>query len=231
MPTYSTPGAYIEWQDASAPAIQPLRTDITGFIGLAQRGPLNTPVPVESVKQFEAHFGSFIGGGFLAYAVRGFFENGGRRCWIARVAAREASRPATAASLVWQGLGVPRWRVEASGPGVWGNGLTLSISAIYPARTFTVAGEPSTRWVNVASVASFSRADLFELEVSDDGAGLDGALDKVKASPTLERMRQRLSLAGGDLHIHSTRDRGIRVVARAKLEAENAQEQGEGEAP
>ena len=63
MPTYSTPGAYIEWQDASAPLIQPLRTDITGFIGLAQRGPLKTPVPVESVKQFEAHFGSFIGGG------------------------------------------------------------------------------------------------------------------------------------------------------------------------
>ena len=53
MPTYSTPGAYIEWQDASAPLIQPLRTDIAGFIGLADRGPVNTPVPVESVKQFE----------------------------------------------------------------------------------------------------------------------------------------------------------------------------------
>ncbi len=164
MPTYSTPGAYIEWQDASAPAIQPLRTDITGFIGLAQRGPLSTPVPVESVKQFEAHFGSFIGGGFLAYAVRGFFENGGRRCWIARVAAHEGARPAAPASAVWPGLGVPRWRVDASGPGVWGNGLSLSISVVFPARTFTVAGEASTRWVNVASVAGFQRADLLELE-------------------------------------------------------------------
>ncbi|HJP59325.1 MAG TPA: ATP-binding protein, partial [Gemmatimonadaceae bacterium] len=83
---------------------------------------------------------------------------------------------------------------------------------------------------STALVSLKARADRIELEVSDDGAGLDGALDKVKASPTLERMRQRLSLAGGDLHIHSTRDRGIRVIARAKLEAEKSQEQGEGEA-
>src|SRR5215216_3014744 len=118
MPTYSTPGAYIEWRDASAPAIQLLRTDITGFIGLAQRGPLRTPVPVGSIKQFEAHFGSFIGGGFLAYAVRGFFENGGRRCWIARVAAAAGALPAVSSSLMWTAAGLSRWRVDASGPGV-----------------------------------------------------------------------------------------------------------------
>jgi phage tail sheath protein FI len=164
MPTYSTPGAYIEWWDATAPAIQPLRTDITGFIGLAQRGPLNTPVPVGSVKQFEAHFGSFIGGGFLAYAVRGFFENGGRRCWIARVAAREGARPATSSTLAWTASGLPRWQVDASGAGVWGDGLTLSISTVFPARTFTVAGDVGTRWINVASVAGFQRADLVELQ-------------------------------------------------------------------
>lgn len=164
MPTYSTPGAYIEWQDASAPLIQPLRTDITGFIGLAQRGPVNTPVPVESVKQFEAHFGSFIGGGFLAYAVRGFFENGGRRCWVVRVAAGEGGRPAARSSALWRSAGVPRWQIVASGPGVWGNGLELAISTVFPARTHTVAGEPSTRWIDVASVADFQRGDLVELE-------------------------------------------------------------------
>ncbi|HEX4454840.1 MAG TPA: phage tail sheath C-terminal domain-containing protein [Kofleriaceae bacterium] len=164
MPTYSTPGAYIEWQDASAPVIQPLRTDIAGFVGLADRGPLNTPVPVESVKQFEAHFGSFIGGGFLAYAVRGFFENGGARCWIVRVAAANGGLPAAPATWLWPSLGTPRWQVTASGPGVWGDGLTLSISRVYPSRTFTVAGQQSARWVNVASVAGFQRADLLLLE-------------------------------------------------------------------
>jgi uncharacterized protein len=163
VPSYSTPGAYIEWRDASAPAIDPLRTDITGFVGLAERGPLGKPVPVESIKQFEAHFGSFIGGGFLAYAVRGFFENGGRRCWVVRVAAAGGGRPAAASSLSWAGQGSPRWQVSAGSPGVWGDGLTLQVSAIAPARTFTVEGVHSTRYLNVASVANFQRADLVEV--------------------------------------------------------------------
>jgi signal transduction histidine kinase len=77
-----------------------------------------------------------------------------------------------------------------------------------------------------------TRAGVVELEISDDGCGLDGALDKVKASPTLARMRQRLSLAGGELHIHSTPDCGTRVIARAKLDTEagDVKAAGEGEA-
>ena len=78
MPAYETPGVYYERADARAPAIAALRTDIAGFVGIAERGPLDTPVPVESWRQFQAHFGDFTGGGYLAYAVRGFFENGGQ---------------------------------------------------------------------------------------------------------------------------------------------------------
>ena len=84
-----------------------------------------------------------------------------------------------------------------------------------------------------ALIAVTARPGLIELEVSDDGAGLDGALDKLKASPILTRMRQRLSLAGGDLHIHSTPDSGTRVIARARVETDEKAEteaKGEGEA-
>lgn len=164
MPTYTTPGAYIEWQDATSVAIDPLRTDIAGFVGLAARGPIDAPIPVESVRQFEAHFGSFIGGGFLAYAVRGFFENGGRRCWIVRVAAAHGGKPAAAAALALPTpAGVPRWRIEAASPGVWGNGVAVAITAVTPAATVTVPQERSGRFVDVASVAHFARADLVRL--------------------------------------------------------------------
>ena len=163
MATYSTPGAYIEWQDASRPVIDPLRTDIAGFVGLAERGPLDTPVPVESIRQFEAHFGSFIGGGFLAYAVRGFFENGGQRCWIVRVAAASGGRPAAAATATLAAAAVPRWQITASSPGVWGDGITATINVLAPARTVTAAGPASTRFITVASVANIQRADLLSL--------------------------------------------------------------------
>ena len=83
-----------------------------------------------------------------------------------------------------------------------------------------------------ARILLTTRPGVIELEVSDDGCGMDGALGKVQGSPILARMRQRLSLAGGELHILSTPDCGVRVVARAKLEAAPGEEQirGEGEA-
>ena len=62
-----------------------------GSSGSRARGPLDVPIAVESWRQFQAQFGDFIGAGYLAYAVRGFFENGGRRCWIVRVASPDAS--------------------------------------------------------------------------------------------------------------------------------------------
>src|SRR3712207_3470177 len=75
-----TPGLYITHGDRARPGIVSLRTDVTGFVGIAERGPLRKPVRVETVRQFEAVFGGHIGGGYLAYAVRAFFENGGRTC-------------------------------------------------------------------------------------------------------------------------------------------------------
>src|SRR6266498_2885673 len=81
--------------DATSTAITPIRTDVAGFVGIAASGPLDTPAPVQSWKDFQAYFGGFIGNGFLAYAVRGFFENGGRRCWVVRVASPAAAAAQT----------------------------------------------------------------------------------------------------------------------------------------
>jgi glucose-6-phosphate-specific signal transduction histidine kinase len=45
----------------------------------------------------------------------------------------------------------------------------------------------------------------------------------VRANPVLCRMRERLSLAGGDLHIDSgAGGRGTRVVATVRVEEESA---------
>jgi len=78
------------------------RMDIAVFVGFAASGPLQTPVAVESEAQFEALFGrdaplawDVVRGeqvyAYLGPAVRAFFRNGGRRCWVIRVAKRESS--------------------------------------------------------------------------------------------------------------------------------------------
>ena len=86
MFAYRTPGVYFEWLDSPLPTISPVRTDIAGFVGIASRGPLHQPTKVESWTQFFSLFGGFIPQGFLAYAVHAFFANGGRTCYVVRVA-------------------------------------------------------------------------------------------------------------------------------------------------
>jgi len=54
MPEYATPGVYFESVDASRGAIAGIRTDIAGFVGIAERGPVDTPVPVTSWEQFQS---------------------------------------------------------------------------------------------------------------------------------------------------------------------------------
>jgi len=75
-----------------------------------------------------------------------------------------------------------------------------------------------------ATILLSARPDgLVELEIVDDGSGLDEPLETVRANPVLCRMRERLSLAGGDLQIDSgAGGRGTRVVATVRVEEESA---------
>lgn len=66
---------------------QPLASDTAGFVGIAERGPVGDAVMLTGWAQFVATFGGFLPNAFLAYAVRGFFENGGRRCVVVRAIA------------------------------------------------------------------------------------------------------------------------------------------------
>jgi uncharacterized protein len=155
MPQYTTPGVYYERSDAGVPVVSPLRTDIAGFLGITRCGPLHIPVPVESWRQFVARFGDFTGAGFLAYAVRGFFDNGGRRCWIVRV----GSAAASASTLVLDDASAkPVWLIRASSPGVWGDDLDILMRATHRAQTNGRLAAGLHEYVEVASVAGFSRA-------------------------------------------------------------------------
>lgn len=160
MPTYSTPGVYYHRTDAGVPRVAPLRTDITGFVGMSRRGPLHQALPIESWRQFVAHFGDFTGAAYLAYAVRAFFENGGVRCWIVRVAseaAASASSTLPASLLPVSPLTPPyaAWQVAASSPGVWGNDLTFELRATHLAQTVADPTLSAPDYAVVKSVAGF----------------------------------------------------------------------------
>src|SRR4051794_16466578 len=86
MLAYRTPGVYFEWHDPGDQGGDLRRSDIAGFVGFAQRGPLHCPTRLTSWQQFSSTFGGPTPQSYLAYAVAGFFANGGQTCWVVRVA-------------------------------------------------------------------------------------------------------------------------------------------------
>ena len=165
MPAYQTPGVYYERVDASAPAISVLRTDVAGFVGIASRGPLNQPLPAQSWRQFLAYFGGFTGAGYLAYAVRAFFENGGQRCWVVRVASDIA---ATSETILPSPGNHPVWRIAAFSPGVWGNDLEIALRETHRAQTLTNPHASTPEYSGVASTTGFTRGT--QVRLSQEGA-------------------------------------------------------------
>jgi hypothetical protein len=126
---------------------------------------------VQSWRQFSAYFGDFTGAAYLAYAARGFFENGGRRCWVVRV----GSEIAATAAATFTGI----WRIAASSPGVWGNDLEVSIRETRRAQTLTDprAGTPES--FAVASVTGFARGT--HVRLTQDANAIYGVVEDVDA--------------------------------------------------
>ena len=89
MPEYLYPGVYVEEVDTGNKPIEGVSTSTAGFLGIAERGPL-TPTLLTSFTDFTSVFGGYVNEGgadrYLAYAVEGFFQNGGERCFVMRVA-------------------------------------------------------------------------------------------------------------------------------------------------
>ena len=94
MPEYLAPGVYVEETSFRAKSIEGVATSTCGFVGQARYGPIKgLPELVTSYEDFKRLFGDndlvLLNGiptlNHLAYAVRLFFENGGKRVYVSRL--------------------------------------------------------------------------------------------------------------------------------------------------
>ncbi|MFJ6520517.1 phage tail sheath family protein [Streptomyces filamentosus] len=111
MPSYLSPGVYVEEVQSGSRPIEGVGTSVAAFVGFAQRGPFDEPTLVTNWSQFVSRFGDFVEGTYLAASVYGFFANGGGTCYVVRVDDGTAPAPAAAA-----GEGADPRAVEAAGP-------------------------------------------------------------------------------------------------------------------
>ena len=106
MPTYLTPGVYVEEVSSGNKPIEGVATAVAAFVGLLPGGPINKPMRISNWTQFSNIYtdpqqpenGPFMEGSYTAHAVYGYFQNGGSIAWIIRVGS-ERGTPAAQASL------------------------------------------------------------------------------------------------------------------------------------
>ncbi|MFI7383779.1 phage tail sheath family protein [Streptomyces sp. NPDC049813] len=104
MPTYLTPGVYVEEVQSGARPIEGVGTAVAAFVGFAEDGPFHTPTLVTSWDQYSRAFGGFTRGTYLPHAVYGYFANGGGAAYIVRIggSADDTSAPAVDGSAAQQ---------------------------------------------------------------------------------------------------------------------------------
>jgi len=154
-----TPGVYIRVQDE--PPVLPPDMSVAGLVGQALRGPVNYPQPLNSWGQFQDIFDSFTGFSYLPFAVYGFFQNGGRRCYVVRVTHETAA--AAAAKLADAG-GVALIAVAAANSGKWGADVELTVDDSSQEIVLTQLAAPASgQTVKLNSVAGIQPGDALTL--------------------------------------------------------------------
>ncbi|MFF4391793.1 phage tail sheath family protein [Streptomyces sp. NPDC001552] len=168
MPSYLSPGVYVEEVASGSRPIEGVGTSVAAFVGLAPDGPLNEPTLVTNWTQYVASFGEFTDGYFLAHAVYGFFNNGGSAAYVVRVGG-ERDGVAGAPGEGPESIGGRRGRAVAAGgasapaaltPGPAQALGTFKVSAVAP-------GENGTLSVEVADAEGEGPPERFRLVVKD----------------------------------------------------------------
>lgn len=207
------PGVRFEARTPTADEALP-RMDIAVFVGFAASGPLHAPVAVEDPARFAAVFGDDLPLAWdhergervcahLAPAVRAFFRNGGRRCWVVRVAgpgavANRFAIPGLCA-LGPGGALAPAY-ARARSPGSWSDQLQVA-AALHSTPLTVLSVAPDGGWVDLPPAAAGLVAPADLLRVSFSGTGfvlfalVDGLESRSPGSPGASAVRVMASLA------------------------------------
>lgn len=131
MATLLHPGVYVSEVPAGARSIEGAPTSTTIFVGETERGPL-TPTKIKSRSDFERLYGGYFRVRdddsptadptrvLTAYAIDGFYLNGGSTAYVLRAMDADDDGPETAAR---DGI------VEAGSPGLWGDSVSIAFLA------------------------------------------------------------------------------------------------------
>jgi uncharacterized protein len=148
VPSYLSPGVYVEEVSSGSRPIEGVGTALCAFVGFTERGRANEPTLVTNWTQYNKAFGGFVDGAYLPHAVYGYFLNGGGAAYVVRVGANgdghdpggaetggaetggadRLGRVARAELTTGEEHARPALRVRALSPGADGNELAVEVA-------------------------------------------------------------------------------------------------------
>jgi hypothetical protein len=166
MPEYLSPGVYVEEIDRGAKPIEGAGTAMPVFVGFTEKAEVEDRVDGEVIRrdvrgkaqlvtnwsQFVGTFGDFVEGALLPYAVYGYFQNGGGRCYVISV----KTIPKAQAPLL-NADGKPQLAVRAKQAGFDGLNLRVKVDAPEPPKETKKGGKKGdAEEVDVSEAPSFT---------------------------------------------------------------------------
>ncbi len=208
MPQTLYPGVYTLEIDAQ-PKVTGVGATTGGFIGFAEKGPINKAILCTSLSQFETMFGTyykFAGSSqtYLAFAVNGFFKSGGTACWIVRI---PGTTPATTSgsfvnlnTFAPASYGVAVATVSAQASGAYYNKLYVDNMKALGAcsTTIPVTGGTAIKDLTLGTGegAYFEPGDIIHIEPTAGNGSLFGGIEVNGASFTDTGTGGDLTLSG-----------------------------------
>jgi len=119
------PGVYLQEIPSGLRPIEGVSTSNAAFFGKAERGMVKKAKLVTNLQEFENNYGGYLGDSYLSASVRQFFNNGGRKAYIVRIAGPGA---AVADLSIKDRKGAKALTIRAANEGVWGNKLDIVIT-------------------------------------------------------------------------------------------------------
>lgn len=183
MDKYTSPGVYVESVSSVVSVDDRLSTGIGGFIGIAERGPA-IPVLISSWQEYIDTFAfgmdsPFLSNSSLAFAVYGFFQNGGKQCYVQRaISGVDATYSTATVSYTPRGGGeaITLFKLKAIERGAWGNKLSCVLSQLRSSRNYilTIKYNGNTvetfnvTWESLASAIATSRFVVLTGSIGDE---------------------------------------------------------------
>jgi uncharacterized protein len=230
---YFAPGVYVEEVDRGSRPIEGISMSVAGFVGFTEdvRGDaeLFRPILISNWSQYleyfakpgSAHPGYTVFDAYLPFAVKGWFDNGGGRCWVVSVGTKlpgsEPVSTAESATQVMTSAKKPslKFSLKAAPDAADDDGVVLTALPALEGR-LTVVIENSTPPESDDEEEPFDTGEFFKLSLYSGPESFGEPLEHLTMNPEAQTYVERILADSPYMNVFNVSQSGQPLTRRPK---------------